>query len=236
MWFLLLWACNSELKGGEDCETVTRSCAEVEEAFAAAGAGVVVSCTDGAEYFSIEASGVPDYDSNQTTPNEIAAQSWTVDFPLSPTCAEESEDVSQSRGEIAFTVNGIPIYGPSDANGGDAIINEGPSMDDCEGHADEQCVYHHHSEPVCVFGEGTEITNYSESEGHPPIVGFSLDGFAIYGIDPEDREGENLDDCNGQFEEGRGYHYHMTDDYPYTIGCYAGADRGNSLASASGCN
>ena len=222
--------------GGHACEGVTRSCADVEASFSASS-NVVVDCTDGESTFTFSSSGVPSYDSDQSTPNEVKIQAWTVTIPLTATCADTATSVLDSRGEIAFTVAGIPIYGPQDATGGDAIINEGPSMDGCWGHADNNCRYHHHSESPCVFGENTDLDTQQEADGHPPLVAYALDGFAIYAVDSDDSEGESLDGCNGHTDSLRGYHYHMTTDFPYTIGCYAGAATGSSIATAedNGC-
>ena len=63
---------------------------------------------------------------------------------------------------------------------------------------------------------------------HSSIFGVAFDGFAIYG--PQDTNGElpvDLDECNGhigptllQLEDV--YHYHMTAEPPYVLGCYRG--------------
>jgi hypothetical protein len=148
---------------------------------------------------------------------------WMIAFPLHPSCAETKGDVIASRGPIGFMINGVPFYGPQDARGADAVINEGVTFDDCEGHADPSCSYHYHDEPRCVFGEGTPTSSRSEDDGHPARIGYALDGFAIYASDT--RGAIELDECNGHADEARGYHYHATSTFPYLMGCYSGRHR-----------
>jgi len=222
---------DTETQTAEGCEDRARTCAEIEAAFAAVTADVSLACSDGDATFVLTAAGAPEYDSNQSTPNDIIDQNWTIELPLAIVCADSPESVLDSRGEIAFTVSGLPIYGPQDALGRDAVEFEGPTMDDCWGHADDRCQYHHHSEPVCALGEGEDLEDHAEADGHMPVVGFALDGIAIHATDPDDTTGESLDDCNGHFGETRGYHYHTSSDSPYTIACYAGVASGSASSA-----
>ncbi|XP_070559970.1 uncharacterized protein [Ptychodera flava] len=62
------------------------------------------------------------------------------------------------------------------------------------------------------------------------IVGVALDGYAIYG--PIDENGDlltsdDLDECHGRYVNGV-YRYHMTEDYPYIMGCFKGDVRSDS--------
>jgi len=221
---------DDEVQVSEGCEDLSRGCAEIEAAFAGGPADVVVTCTDGDPSFIITAAGAPEWDSDQATPNDIIDQNWTIELPLSPTCVDAPESVLDSRGEVGFTVSGLPMYGPQDALGRDAVEFEGPTMDSCWGHADNFCRYHHHSEPVCALGEGEDPEDHLQDDGHMPILGFAMDGFAIHSTDPDDPDGEDLDDCNGHAVGSRGYHYHTTEDSPYIIGCYAGVDSGTASA------
>jgi hypothetical protein len=208
-----------------DCVPHTWTCAELEGAVSPAKAGANISCEDGSKTWSFTSSGVPPYESDQSTPNDIADQGWSVTMPMSATCDESPEDVIDSRGEIAFTIQGIPIFGPEDANGNDAIVYEGPTMDECWGHAAPGCVYHHHSEPSCVFGGDDEPDEHLLDDGHAPLLGWALDGFGIYAVDGGDGAGKTLDSCNGHGDAARGFHYHATEDFPYVLGCYRGAQR-----------
>jgi hypothetical protein len=128
-------------------------------------------------------------------------------------------------------VNGIPFYGPEDAQGRDAVINEGPSFDDCDGHADMFCSYHYHEEPVCVFGKGNTAAMHTLPDGHSPVIGFANDGFAVYAS----MTGVTLDSCNGHTDATRGYHYHATAKSPYLVGCYMGATRATVAQARNVC-
>uniref|UniRef100_H2ZCY9 YHYH domain-containing protein n=1 Tax=Ciona savignyi TaxID=51511 RepID=H2ZCY9_CIOSA len=57
------------------------------------------------------------------------------------------------------------------------------------------------------------------------LIGVAFDGFPIYG--PNDETGRrvsktDLDECNGRFDRYRKYRYHVTTEFPYTIGCFKG--------------
>jgi hypothetical protein len=198
------------------CTSVARTCAEITAAFAEAGNLATITCD--ATTFTMRATGVPPYQSNQTTPNEIGVQDWVVTLPLTPTCAAATTDVVDSRGPIGFMVNGVAFFGPQNVDGEDAVVVEGPTLDDCDGHADMFCRYHYHSDATCVFGEGDTLEAHVQADGHPALIGFALDGFSLHGPDPLG----DLDACNGHVDETRGYHYHATSTAPYFIGCFAG--------------
>jgi hypothetical protein len=54
-------------------------------------------------------------------------------------------------------------------------------------------------------------------------LGYAFDGYGIYGPFGEDgKRPSNLDSCNGHEDKTRGYHYHVTDKFPYIIGGYHG--------------
>jgi hypothetical protein len=198
------------------CTAVARTCDEVKATFAAAtNTGVTLTCDAAAGTFQVSSTGEPNYTSNQKTPNAIKDQGWVVTLPLTPQCADATTSVVASRGAIGFMINGVPFYGPQDANGADAVVNEGPSFDDCQGHADMSCSYHYHEEPVCVFGKGDTAANHRLADAHPPVIGYAMDGFALYASSAS----ATLDACNGHTDAARGYHYHATAKSPYLIGC-----------------
>ncbi len=214
------------------CKVVTRTCADVTAAFAANANDVKVTCNETAGTFTLQSTGVPTYMSNQTTPNAIEDQMWVVVIPLNPTCTTATpQDVVASRGPVGFMVNGVPFYGPQDAQGNDAVKNEGPSFDDCDGHADPSCSYHYHEEPVCVFGKGNTAAMHVLPDGHTAVIGYALDGFAIHAS----HSGDTLDSCNGHTDDARGYHYHASAKLPYLVGCYGGSTRGTMAHSRNVC-
>ena len=111
----------------------------------------------------------------------------------------------------------------------DAVEAEGHTVDQCGGHASPMGEYHIHS------GIGINTTSGRQSCGvlpvdeagqHSQLLGWAFDGFGIYGrlsqggILPTD-----LDECSGHTHEINGamiYHYHLPDQFPWTIGCYKG--------------
>jgi len=203
------------------CVTRARTCAEVVAAFAAAGTSASVTCDETAAVFTMRSSGIPPYPSGQTTPNAIDDQGWVVALPLAPGCAAAPTSVVASRGPVGFMVNGVAFFGPQNANGQDAPTVEGPTLDDCDGHADMQCTYHYHSSARCVFGRGESVAAHAEADGHPALLGFGLDGFPLHAA-YEGAPSSALDECNGHVDATRGYHHHATATSPYFIGCHRG--------------
>ena len=86
----------------------------------------------------------------------------------------------------------------------------------------------HSRDGVCLYGPG----NYTSNSAHPPLWGFSLDGYNIYGRHlSANNEGYSmaLDDCGGHTHGAYGYHYHSQ-----VITAYAstGAQRGVTTGAA----
>ncbi len=222
-------AANPPAKSGEGCADLSRSCAEIEATFRGAD-GVSVSCDEAAGQFEITSTGVPEWDpeaEGEGTPNNARDQDWRGRFPLNPSCAGTPTDTGPTRGPIGLMIDGVPFYGRQDATGGDAYINESDTFDSCHGHADMGGRYHYHSDPPCVFGQGVATSSKNADDGHSPVIGYALDGFALYSGDTAAGEAA-LDSCNGHFSEARGYHYHSTGTTsPYLAGCFAGEATGS---------
>lgn len=124
-------------------------------------------------------------------------------------------------GPIGVMLTGAQLFNALDALGRDAPAHE--LLDACNGHPDPSSTYHYHSLSKCMSDPGT---------GHSHLLGYAADGFGIYGL-----RGENgatltdaeLDACHGHTHaiEWNGktvvtYHYHFTNEYPYSLGCYKG--------------
>jgi len=197
-------------------------------------------------YREITANGCPGYDwTSQTTPNTPYEQTIKIKLPLQPklststyTIAIKNPDGSANTTPpilaVGIAVNGVAIYGNSDANGLDAYINEAVSFDKCGGHPQQFGEYHYHSEPGkdCVFTD--------TSGQHSPLFGFMYDGIPIYG-----EYGDNgvapteLDSCGGHVDKTYPYyHYHLPKEkaYPYTLTCLKGciySNNGNPSISTS---
>jgi hypothetical protein len=156
------------------------------------------------------------YDRN---PNSIASQSLVWSLPADPVEAQSPSCVG--LGPIGVMVSGAYIFNALDALGRDALAHE--IQDHCQGHPERSGAYHYHSPSTCVDDPG---------DGHSNLEGYALDGFGIFGSRGEDGQelsSGDLDTCHGHTHvvewDGQPvemYHYHLTWDYPYSVGCYRG--------------
>jgi hypothetical protein len=156
------------------------------------------------------------YDRN---PNAIAAQNVAYRVPSTPGVA--SSPSCLNMGPIGVMLTGAQLYSALDAEGRDAVAHE--VLDSCTGHPDQSGTYHYHDMSACISDPGM---------GHSALIGYALDGFGIYGMRGENGEtltDADLDACHGHTHaimwNGVSvvmYHYHMTHEYPYSLGCYAG--------------
>ncbi|MEX3011673.1 YHYH protein [Hoeflea sp. TYP-13] len=159
------------------------------------------------------------YDRNH---GRITAQNILLEMPAVPKIAANPSCVSM--GMIGFSVTNAAMYNALDARGEDAPAHE--MQDKCGGHPQQSGQYHYHNMTPCV--DDTR----SQPGGHSDQVGFALDGFGVFGKFGEKGKklkNADLDACHGHShtiewdgEKRKLYHYHMTDEYPYSIGCYMG--------------
>ncbi|MFK7809204.1 MAG: YHYH protein [Saprospiraceae bacterium] len=108
-------------------------------------------------------------------------------------------DAPTNRG-IAF--NGIVFEAPAPV---DAILGAYTlaPFDDAGGHINLAAGYHYHA----ATGVSTTIV---QSDGHASMIGYAMDGHAIYErLDDNGEEATDLDECRGHYDEIRGYHYHV---------------------------
>ena len=153
-----------------------------------------------------------------TNPNAIKAQSTSFSVPLTPTEAAAPSCVSIAI--VGIALNGVSFYSALDVQGHDAPAHE--VQDACSGHPRPGGAYHYHSLSNC-------IPRIRENNA---LVGYALDGFGIFS--PYDDTGKelttnDLDECHGKTssiiwdgKEVTMYHYVLTRDYPYTVGCFRG--------------
>ncbi|MEM6702678.1 MAG: YHYH protein [Acidobacteriota bacterium] len=137
---------------------------------------VTASCSGST--MTVTSNGIPGFAFQQITPNRLRAQSFRWTIPVAPALPANASDIPL-LGTIAFSVNGLPIYGPNegaqpaDEAFGDPIFNG--IMDFCLGHTGPRAEYHLHA----VLTECVDsVTPAGEAS---PILGFALDGFPIYG-------------------------------------------------------
>jgi hypothetical protein len=157
------------------------------------------------------------YDRN---PNSIKEQTLTISLPIKPTELDTPDCVG---GEVGIMLSGIPLFNGFDAGSRDANAYE--IQDDCSGHPQVSGLYHYHGLSECL----NEDSSGSE---HSKLLGYAFDGFGIYG--PKSEDGKevstaDLDECHGHTHDivwdganKRMFHYHMTYDFPYSVGCFRG--------------
>ncbi len=209
-----------------------------------------VSCTD--DSVLVHSNGIPNFEFVQVTPNPLSDHDYNWSFPRYPAMAAQTTDVPLVN-IAAIAVNGIPIFGPTEAprDGSRDPYLDG-ILDYCNGHTAPGGVYHFHARPDCLFTDADGNTHL--------VVAYALDGYPIlapYACDDADctsvsklrsswRQLEepygttiqnawdaheyvdglgDLDQCNGKTLSDGSYAYYATDTFPYFIGCYRGTPR-----------
>jgi YHYH protein len=156
------------------------------------------------------------YDRN---PNQISPQNLSYKLPQTPAAAATPSCLG--LGAIGIATDGVIIFDALDAAGRDAGAHE--IQDSCGGHPQMAGMYHYHTISSCVIQAAT---------GASTLIGYAFDGYGIYaerdaaGNLPTDAD---LDACHGRTSavmwDGHlttMYHYDVTLEYPYTLGCYHG--------------
>jgi hypothetical protein len=156
-------------------------------------------------------------------PNAIAEQVILLKLAASPQAAAVPSCVPQ--GMIGFTTSGAALYNALDGAGRDAAAHE--VQDRCAGHPQGMGQYHYHSWSTC-FRDAAAATQGQHSD----LVGYALDGYGVFGQYGEGGRrvaNGDLDVCHGHTHaipwDGQTrtlYHYHMTREYPYSVGCFHG--------------
>ena len=191
----------------------------------------------------IQANGIPVHDLESGPGCCTASQDHVWTIPLEPTnnsdctpsISSEGCEMAPIRGAVAFAVNGIPIFGPEDGPGGDAVAGqEGQYEEDrqhvwlglCHGHSGPGGEYHYHADANCVHwhpDEDQSWRDYSLESSrtineHSGIVGFAFDGYPIYGFVGWDETGEVSEMTSSyRLKEGE-TGYNGIEDYEYIAG------------------
>ncbi|WP_159445467.1 YHYH protein [Rhizobacter sp. OV335] len=153
------------------------------------------------------------YDQN---PNYILTNTiaWSG---LNPNPTVNATPTCLSTGAVGVFLTGARMFAAFDAKGRDARAWE--VTDACEGHPAPGGAYHYHSMPKC--GLTADVTGQ-----HSAVIGYAADGFAVYGMQGDAGKtiaNADLDICHGHTDTSvTQYHYHTTETFPYTIGCYRG--------------
>ena len=197
---------------------------------------VAASCSNGT--LTVTSNGIIGYTFVAKTPNALKEQAYTWKVTTSPKVAASSTSIENQLGTVAFTVTGIPIFGPMEGPVpqqeafGDPVYNN--ILDTCMGHTGYAGDYHYHA-----------ILALNSCYLNETIIGYANDGFPIYSNpgytytsgykmtgNPKSYSwkaysyvggGANtLDECNGRTDENGNYRYYITEAFPYVIGCYKG--------------
>ena len=132
-------------------------------------------------------------------PEWVSIGSKTYVIPVTPVYQKNPTDLGRDGIGIAF--NGVNFDPPAPLDAILAAHTIAP-LDDNGGHVNPHTGYHYHA----ATGQTKEIT---QPDNHAPMIGYALDGFAIYAqLDKDKQEPTNLDDSRGHSDSGRGYHYH----------------------------
>ena len=137
----------------------------------------------------------------------------TFIIPKKPVMLDASRPISNPIG-VAF--NGVNFDPPAPT---DAILGAYTlaPFDDCGGHVNLHAGYHYHAATGC----SKEI---AQDDGHAPMIGYALDGFALFArLNANGEASADLDACRGHSDDARGYHYHVSDPGDnMIIGCFMG--------------
>lgn len=186
------------------------------------------------EYVVVESRGVPNHPSPYwgygnpqyqpphsgmvVNPNIITAQNFKFYIPLNPTLSNNIS--STPLGPIGVSISGVPFFNQYAGPNNQPLDSEIPSFDTYFGHPQQTGQYHYHLEPKYL----------TENDSSSMLVGFSLDGFPIYGPkeQSDNQYPSDLDELNGhshstsEYSDGI-YHYHATSTSPYLLGGFRGS-------------
>ena len=219
-----------------------------------------VSITLNETHLIISTNGIPNHDFESTLActgggDCTSEKSYTWSIPRSPVndtsgghdssnCPEAAGDYecAPDRGAVAVAINGVPIYGPEDGPGGDAVAAEHGAYNEdrqpielgiCHGHAAQGGTYHYHADGNCMHWhpkDGESIENdYDESTiqavamntydgNHSQVIGVAYDGYPIYGFWGYD-DSMNVVEMKSSYELKDGETgYNGIDDYKFTEG------------------
>jgi len=154
-----------------------------------------------------------------TNPNPITPTPVTYRLPRHPKPATQPSCLRQ--GPIGVLTNGVFLADALDASGRDAAAHE--VQDRYGGHPNGHHFYHYHDVSAAVLNNAT---------GKSTLIGYAMDGYGIYVERNENGSlptNGDLGVCHGRVSTvmwngtlQRIYHYDVTREYPYTVGCYHG--------------
>ena len=161
----------------------------------------------------IESNNIPDHNLSTTNPNCAVVQNFKFLIPKTPKILNSPQKITSSIQEIGVALNGVVIAGPYDSENKIAPYNR--VVDLCSSHADPRGLYHYHFAPLCMKDINGKILTLDVQQQ----IGWSFDGYQIKGLADRESHLPTMDTCNGH-KHGEEYHYHVTRDFPFFMGCY----------------
>ena len=146
-------------------------------------------------------------------------------------------ECAPARGAVAVAVNGVPIFGPEEGPGGDAVALHFDYFDEnrqpiflgwCTSHSAGNN-FHYHYDAQCQFWDAAtneDMSDYEiaklQSQYHSPIIGWAFDGYPIYGMYGYDDDGQNIRAITSSYtvsaSDSHGPGYNGIDDWSYGEG------------------
>ncbi len=147
-------------------------------------------------------------------------------------------ECAPDRGAVAVAVNGVPIFGPEEGPGGDAVALHFDYFDEnrqpiflgwCTSHSAGNN-FHYHYDAQCQFWDAAtneDMSDYEiaklQSQYHSPIIGWAFDGYPIYGMYGYDDDGQTIRAITSSYTVSasntqRGPGYNGIDDWSYGEG------------------
>ncbi len=145
-------------------------------------------------------------------PSYITDLTQTFTIPITPVLLETGTLFSTGPGgppggnsapsTRGIALNGIEFSAPAPVDNILGAYTLAP-FDDAGGHINVNQGYHYHA----ATGFSTEV---AQDDGHAPLIGYALDGHAIYSMnDTDENSATGLDEYRGHSDDTRGYHYHV---------------------------
>ena len=207
-----------------------------------------VTVTVDGDNVSLSMNGLPNHDLESGPGCCAAAQDYTILVPRSPVndttgghdatnCPEANGafTCAPDRGEVAFALNGVPIYGPEDGPGGDAVASHHGVYDEdrqeiwlglCHAHSGPGGAYHYHADGNCMHWhpeEGKTWLDYEwpgndTSNTSSDVIGIAFDGYPIYGAFGDVGNGTVAEMTSSYRLKAGETGYNGIDDYEYVEG------------------
>lgn len=138
-------------------------------------------------------------------------QTWLI--PITPKYASTATTFATGPGGMGNNVpstrgvalNGVEFSAPAPVNNILGAYTLAP-FDDAGGHINVHQGYHYHASTSGIANRHT----ITQDDGHSELIGYALDGYGIYALYNSEGEGPgDLDNLRGQYDDVRGYHYHV---------------------------